>query len=215
MTSQTPITVALVEDNRELRNQLAEALRAYPDIRCVAVCANGEAALSEIPAAAPQVVFMDINLPGMGGVECTRELVQICPGVLVVMLTVYDNAEAIFASLESGACGYLHKPVRGRELVDAARDVVAGGSPMSAKIARMVVHAFQKPASRDIVSPTHADLTAKEKAVMQWLQEGFLYKEIAERMGISVHTVHFHLRHIYEKLQVRSRSQAVAKYTKK
>lgn len=215
MTPQLPITVALVEDNRELRNQLADALLAYPDIRCVAVCANGEAALAELPGVSPQVVFMDINLPGMGGVECTRQLVQACPGVLVVMLTVYDNAEAIFASLESGACGYLHKPVRGRELVDAARDVMAGGSPMSAKIARMVVHAFQKPAPRDVVPPTHADLTAKEKAVMQLLQEGFLYKEIAERMGISAHTVHFHLRHIYEKLQVRSRSQAVAKYTKK
>ena len=215
MTAQLPITVALVEDNRELRNQLADTLRAYPDIRCVAVCANGEAALAELPAVAPQVVFMDINLPGMGGVDCTRQLVQACPGVLVVMLTVYDNAEAIFASLESGACGYLHKPVRGRELVDAARDVVAGGSPMSAKIARMVVHAFQKPAPRDVIPPAHADLTAKEKSVMQLLQEGFLYKEIAERMGISAHTVHFHLRHIYEKLQVRSRSQAVAKYTKK
>lgn len=215
MTPHPPITVALVEDNRELRNQLAEALQSYSGIRCVAACANGEAALAELPALAPRVVFMDINLPGMGGVECTRQLVQTCPGVLVVMLTVYDNAEAIFASLESGACGYLHKPVRGRELVDAARDVVAGGSPMSAKIARMVVHAFQKPAPIDTLPPGHADLTAKEKAVMQLLQEGFLYKEIAEQMGISPHTVHFHLRHIYVKLQVRSRAQAVAKYTKK
>ena len=101
----------------------------------------------------------------------------------------------------------------GADLV--ARDVVAGGSPMSAKIARMVVHAFQKPAPRDVVPPACADLTAKEKAVMQLLQEGFLYKEIGERTGISSHTVHFHIRQTYEKLHVRSRSQAVAKYTKK
>jgi DNA-binding NarL/FixJ family response regulator len=157
---------------------------------------------------------MDINLPGMSGMECVRHLVERVPGVLVVMLTVYDNTEAIFNSLKSGACGYLRKPVRGRELIAAIREVAAGGSPMSASIARMVVQAFSKPAPLPSDTQTMVSLTDREKAVLDLVLEGFPYKLIADQLDLSVYTVNFHIRNIYSKLQVHSRSEAVAKLRK-
>lgn len=214
-SNQSPdqeITVALVEDQAGLRESLRDVIDGSENLRCVAACANAEQALKELPELNPQVVFMDINLPGMDGVACVRELVTQCPEVLVIMLTAYDNTEAIFGSLEAGACGYFHKPIRRKELADAARSVVDGGSPMSAKIARMVVQTFKKPAPPE--QPPHADfdLTAREQEILDLLVQGFLYKEIADRLDVSGHTVHFHIRNIYKKLQVRSRAQAVAIY---
>ena len=209
------ITVSIVEDDPLTRDSLAELLSLAKGIEVLATYADAESAVKAVPANAPDVLLVDINLPGKSGIECVAALKAALPAMQVLMLTTYDNSDAIFDSLRAGAGGYMLKRTRGSELIAAIKEVQEGGSPMSAKIARMVVHAFQKPAPRDVIPPAHADLTAKEKAVMQLLQEGFLYKEIAERMGISAHTVHFHLRHIYEKLQVRSRSQAVAKYTKK
>ena len=213
-TSADPIRVALVEDQGGLRDSLKKALTGVPGITCVAACANAEQALEELPALQPQVVLMDINLPGMSGVECVRHLVELIPGVLVVMLTVYDNTEAIFTSLKSGACGYLHKPVRGRELVAAIREVAAGGSPMSARIARMVVQTFSKPAPAPARSHPEVILTEREQAVLDLVLEGFLYKQIADQLDLSVYTVNFHIRNIYGKLQVHSRSEAVAKLRK-
>lgn len=211
--STEPIRVALVEDQGGLRDALHEILATTEGIACVAACANAEQALAELPALAPRVVFMDINLPGMDGVSCVRELSKQLPDALFVMLTVYDNTDAVFSSLEAGACGYLQKPVKADELVAAARDVTAGGSPMSAKIARLVVQAFKKPAPAEGPKPAEYELTAREQEVLDLLVKGFLYKEIADRMSVSGHTVHFHIRHIYRKLQVRSRAQAVAKVT--
>lgn len=208
--ASNPIRVALVEDQGGLRESLRKALAGEPDITCVAACGNAEQALEELPAVQPQVVLMDINLPGMSGVECVRHLVDRIPGVLVVMLTVYDNAEAIFDSLKASACGYLHKPVRGRDLVAAIREVAAGGSPMSAKIARMVVQAFSAPAAASPTRP-HVALTDREQAVLDLIVEGFPYKEIAHRLGLSVYTVNFHIRNIYGKLHVHSRAEAMAK----
>lgn len=208
------ITVALVEDQAGLRDSLREVLENSEGLRCVGAFANAEQALAELPALNPRVVYMDINLPGMDGVSCVHELVKLLPDVLVVMLTMYDNTDAIFSSLEAGACGYLHKPIRGRELVEASHDVVAGGSPMSAKIARMVVQKFQKPAPVASTEPPDYELTDREQEVLDLLVEGHLYKEIAAQLQISAHTVHFHIRHIYSKLQVRSRGQAVAKVMK-
>ena len=212
--SNDPIRVALVEDQGGLRESLKKALTGVPGIICVAACANAEQALEELPALQPQVVLMDINLPGMSGVECVRHLVERIPGVLVVMLTVYDNTEAIFNSLKSGACGYLRKPVRGRELIAAIRDVAAGGSPMSATIARMVVQTFSAQAPRPAPAEPEASLTDREQAVLQLVLEGFPYKQIADRLELSVYTVNFHIRNIYGKLQVHSRSEAVAKLRK-
>lgn len=209
-----PIRVALVEDQGGLRESLTKALTGVPGITCVASCANAEQAIEELPSAQPHVVLMDINLPGMSGVECVRHLVERIPGVLVVMLTVFDNTEAIFNSLKSGACGYLHKPVRGRELVAAIREVVAGGSPMSARIARMVVQTFSNPTPPPAIARPDISLTEREQAVLDLVLEGYPYKQIADRLDLSVYTVNFHIRNIYGKLQVHSRSEAVAKLRK-
>ncbi len=209
-----PIRVALVEDQGGLRESLGKALTGVQGITCVAMCANAEQAIKELPALRPNVVLMDINLPGMSGVECVRHLTELIPGVLVVMLTVFDNTEAIFNSLKSGACGYLHKPVRGRELVAAIREVAAGGSPMSARIARMVVQTFSSPAPAPVLAQSEVSLTEREQAVLDLVLEGFLYKQIADRLDLSVYTVNFHIRNIYGKLQVHSRSEAVAKLRK-
>lgn len=211
--STEPIRVALVEDQGGLRDSLHEILSTTEGIHCVAACANAEQALADLPALEPRVVFMDINLPGMDGVSCVRDLSKLLPHALFVMLTVYDNTDAVFSSLEAGACGYLQKPVRASELIAAAHDVVAGGSPMSAKIARLVVQAFKKPAPAEAPKATEFELTTREQEVLDLLVKGFLYKEIADQLSVSGHTVHFHIRHIYQKLQVRSRAQAVARVT--
>jgi DNA-binding NarL/FixJ family response regulator len=213
--SDPPIRVALVEDQGGLRDSLREILDGSEGITCVAACANAEQALAELPAIRPQVVFMDINLPGMDGVSCVRELAGMLPATLFVMLTVYDNTDAVFSSLEAGACGYLQKPVKAVDLIAAAREVVAGGSPMSAKIARLVVQTFKKPAPEPAPADVQSELTSREREILNLLCEGFLYKEIADQLGVSGHTVHFHIRHIYSKLQVRSRTQAVAKVMKR
>ena len=213
-TPAAPIRVALVEDQGGLRESLQKALTGVPGITCVASCANAEQAIEELPRVQPHVVLMDINLPGMSGVECVRHIVQAVPGVLVVMLTVFDNTEAIFNSLKSGACGYLHKPVRGRELVAAIREVAAGGSPMSARIARMVVQTFSSPTPSPAAAQTELSLTDREQAVLDLILEGFPYKQIADRLDLSVYTVNFHIRNIYRKLQVHSRAEAVAKLRK-
>lgn len=210
-TKDQEIAVALVEDQGGLRDSLEEVLDGSAGLRCVGAFASAELALEHMPAIKPQVVFMDINLPGMDGVACVRELLLQMPEVLVVMLTMYDNTDAIFNSLEAGAIGYLHKPVRGRELVDAVHEVVAGGSPMSARIARLVVQQFRKSEQAPTSQAEDYHLTAREKEVLDLLVEGYLYKEIADQLEISGHTVHFHIRHIYSKLQVKSRAQAVAK----
>lgn len=215
LPSTAPIRVALVEDQSELLDSLREILEGCEGITCVAACVNAEQALSELLSIKPQVVFMDINLPSMDGVSCVRELSALLPETLFVMLTIYDNTEAVFSSLEAGACGYLQKPVRADDLISAIRDVVAGGSPMSAKIARLVTQAFKKPVPEKTTRNDLVDLTAREQQILNLLVEGFLYKEIAEKLQISEHTVHFHIRHIYQKLQVRSRSQAVAKVMKR
>ena len=212
--STDPIRVAVVEDQGGLRESLKKALTDVPGISFLTACANAEQALEELPALRPQVVLMDINLPGMSGVDCVRYLVERVPGVLVVMLTVYDNTEAIFNSLKSGACGYLRKPVRGRELIAAIREVAAGGSPMSARIARMVVQTFSSPAPLPAATQPMVSLTDREQAVLDLVLEGFPYKQIADQLDLSVYTVNFHIRNIYGKLQVHSRSEAVAKFRK-
>jgi len=213
--SSSKIRIALVEDQTSLRESLQEAFSHSTIVHCVAACANGEQALARLPVAAPQVVFMDVNLPGMDGVSCVRALTKLLPEALFVMLTVYDNTEAVFNSLQAGACGYLQKPVKARDLAAAAREVVAGGSPMSAKIARLVVQAFRKPAAMKTPCKVESELTSREHEVLDLLTAGFLYKQIGDSLQVSDHTVHFHIRNIYRKLQVRSRAQAVAKVMKR
>lgn len=208
---RTPITVALVEDETALRGSLETILARTPGVRCVGSFATAEDALDGIPECGPQVVFMDVQLPGMDGVGCVRRLSEHLPKTQFVMLTVHDNPDAIFNSLAAGASGYLLKPVRAAELIAAVKDVIAGGAPMTSNIARKVVQTFKAP-----VPPSEnlavVALTPKETQVLDYLAKGYLYKEIAEVLGISYGTVHTHIEHIYQKLHVRSRSQAIAKY---
>ena len=206
------ITISIVEDNDQVRGTLARVISRAPGFACLGQHATAEAALAAIPNEKPEVVLMDINLPGMNGVECVRRLKQLLPQIQVVMLTVYEDTDSIFNALAAGASGYLLKRTKSAELLEAIRDVVKGGSPMTAHIARKVVLSFQRsPAS---AAPT-ADLSPREKEVLDCLAQGFLYKEIAEKLGISYETVHTYIRRIYEKLQVRTRTEAVAKFLRR
>ena len=207
-----PITISLVEDNHQLRGTLARLLDCAEGFRCVSQYSNAEDALVGLPKDKPDVVLMDINLPGMNGVECVRKLKQIAPEIAAVMLTAYEDTENIFNALAAGATGYLLKRAPRAELLDAIREVRRGGSPMTTHIARKVVQSFQKASP---AAQTGEALSTREQEVLDHLSQGFLYKEIAEKMGISYETVHTYIRRIYEKLQVRTRTEAVAKFLRR
>jgi DNA-binding NarL/FixJ family response regulator len=204
------ITVSIVEDDAPARGMLADWIQRASGFRCAGRYGSAEAALAALPAENPAVVLMDINLPGMSGIDCVRQLKPLLPKTQFVMLTVYEDADHIFNALAVGASGYLLKRVSRGELLEALRDVHAGGSPMSSNIARKVVQSFLRPA---LQSSEAVDLSPREREVLELLARGYLYKEIAESLQISVPTVNTYIRRIYEKLHVRSRSQAVAKFT--
>lgn len=201
------INVSIVEDDVKVRGSLARIVDSTDDLACVSQHPDAENALKEIPIIRPDVVLMDINLPNLNGVECVRKLKELLPAVQVVMLTVYENTNIIFNALSSGASGYLLKQSTPEQIIEAIRDVQAGGSPMTSHIARKVVASFQK-----ITSPTndYEKLSLREQQVIDWLAKGHTYQEIADALTISYATVHTHIRHIYEKLHVRSRTEAVS-----
>lgn len=207
-----PITVSIVEDNDQLRGTLARIISRAEGFRCLSQYANAEAALEALPKDRPEVVLMDINLPGMNGVECVRRLKQVAPAILPVMLTVYEDTDNIFNALAAGAAGYLLKRTKSAELLEAIREVRRGGSPMTTHIARKVTQSFQKAGPS--AQPTE-NLSEREQEVLDCLSHGFLYKEIADKLGISYETVHTYIRRIYEKLQVRTRTEAVAKFLRR
>ena len=203
------IRVSIVEDSIGTRESLAELLGHTPNVRCVGAHPHGEDALLRIPVETPDVVLMDINLPGMNGIECVARLKQQMPGTQVLMLTTYEENDLIFDSLRRGASGYLLKNMPPAELVRAIEEVHGGGSPMSPQIARKVVAHFQqikKPQS------DMEQLTKREEEILSLLAKGYFYKEIADKMGVTIHTVKAHSHHVYEKLHVQSRSEAVSKY---
>jgi len=204
------IKVSIVEDNEQLRTTLAKMISRSEGFECLGQHPSAEAGLEAIPKEKPDVVLMDINLPGMNGVECVRKLKQILPNTQVVMLTAYEDTENIFNSLAAGAAGYLLKRSKSQEILDAVRDVLNGGSPMSTHIARKVVQSFQ---SRPAAAPAEpeAELSPREQEVLNLLSQGFMYKEISDKLGISFETVRTYIRRIYEKLHVRTRTEAVAK----
>lgn len=204
------IAVSIVEDNPQVRSSLARLIDGTPGFRCVSRHGSAEDALVEIPKIKPDVTLMDINLPGLNGVECVRRLKPQLPGTQIIMLTVYQNTEHIFNALTAGATGYMLKQTPPAELLTAIKEVFAGGSPMSSHIARKIVQSFQQPAPSS--AATGASLSPREAEVLDLLAKGFLYKEIADQMKVSYATVHTHIRHIYEKLHVRSRTEAVAKH---
>lgn len=205
-----PITISIVEDDAPGLEILAAIVDQAPGFRCVSRHGDAESALQELPAVKPAVVLMDIHLPGQNGVECVRQLKPQMPATQFLMLTVYEDTNHIFQALAAGATGYLIKNTSAKELIAAIREVHAGGSPMASNIARKVVQSFMPPPA----SPEEQTLTARERQVLDLLAEGQLYKEIADALQISVPTVCTHIRNIYEKLHVQSRSQAVARYRK-
>ena len=183
---------------------------------CVSDYGNAEDALKDLPNVKPEVVLMDINLPGMNGVECVRQLKQLLPTVQVMMLTVYEDTENIFNALAVGASGYMLKRTPQAQLLDAIRDVHRGGSPMTTHIARLVVQSFQKPAAaKPPGGGDLSELSEREQQVLDLLAQGLIYKEIADKLQIGYETVHTYIRRIYEKLQVRTRTEAVAKFLKR
>lgn len=206
------IRVAIVEDDQRIRDSLKVLLDGSHAFRCIAVYADAESALENLPRVEPDVVLMDINLPAMSGIECVRLLKHTIPDILIIMLTVYEDAQKIFQSLQAGAVGYLIKSTTPNEILHAIEEVYAGGSPMSAQIARKVVQSFYT--ARADYGET-VKLSDREREILDLLATGYLYKEIADRLSISRETVHNHLRRIYEKLHVRSRTEAVVKYLKK
>lgn len=210
--SNTDIRVAIVEDLPEIRKGLCALVGGSPGFKCVGEFGDGVEALKGIPTLSPDVVLMDIDMPKMNGIECVRRLKEELPDIQVMMLTVFEDDEKIFQSILAGATGYLLKKSPPAKLLEAIQELQNGGSPMSGQIARKVVGAFQQMGE----SKKDADnLTAREKEILSYLAKGFLYKEIAEALFISVDTVRTHLHRIYEKLQVRSRSEAILKYLNK
>ena len=204
-----PIKVAIVDDDDGIRTSLATLIRRAPALRLVGDYADAEAALKEIPHRTPDVVLMDINLPGLNGVECVRQLKTSLPAVQFLMLTVYEDSESLFNSLKAGASGYLLNRTASARLLDAIHDVYDGGSPMTPQLARRVVQYFSRPGEGE--SPV-ARLTPGERDFLDRLAKGYAYKEIADRMSISIDTVRSYVRTVYEKLHVHSRTEAVVKY---
>ena len=207
-----PVTVSIVEDSDKVRETLVRVLNRADGFSCVSHYANAEDALKDLPRIKPDVVLMDINLPSMNGVECVRQLKKIAPEIQVMMLTVYEDTENIFNALTAGANGYMLKRTSSKELLEAIQEVHRGGSPMTMHIARKVVQSFQQTAAT--AQPTE-HLSPREQEVLDSLSQGLLYKEISEKLGISYETVHTYIRRIYEKLQVRTRTEAVAKFLRR
>ncbi len=202
------ITISIVEDQPEMRESLVEWLGHAPGLRCVGAHANATKALRDIPVENPDVVLMDINMPGMNGIECVSRLKERMPRTHILMLTTYDESDLIFDSLRAGANGYLLKNMPHEELVKAVEQVHAGGAPMSLKIARKVIDFFHqnKKASAEL-----EQLTAREHEILRLLAKGYLYKEIADHLTISLSTVRSHITAVYEKLHVHSRTEAAMK----
>ncbi|WP_038168959.1 response regulator transcription factor [Verrucomicrobium sp. BvORR106] len=204
-----PTRVALVEDDRATREGFRKILEHDPEMVCVGAHPSAEEALREIPRSLPDVVLMDINLPGRNGIECTALLKRAHPALLIVMLTTYDDSQQIFDSLRAGASGYLLKRSAPVEMIPAIHEVQRGGAPMSMQIARMVVsHFHQIPHPSSEVET----LTRREQEILALLSKGLPYKQIAHQLGISSSTVHGHLHSIYGKLHVQSRTEAVVKF---
>jgi DNA-binding NarL/FixJ family response regulator len=203
------IKVAIVEDDDWIRENLAGQIDLAPGYCCVSRYRTGEEALAGLPNEAPDVVLMDINLPGLSGIECVRRLKALRPSLTILMLTVYEESDQIFDSLRAGASGYLLKRSAEKELLEAIAQVHQGGSPMSSLVARKVVRFFNHLGA---AAPELQRLSPREKEILELLSRGAAYKEMGDRLALSIHTVRMHIRGIYGKLQVHSRGEAVSKY---
>ena len=203
------INVAIVEDDKHLRENWVSRLNADERLRCVAACGSAEEAQRKLPDCRPDVVLMDINLPGMSGIRCTALLKQLLPKTYIIMMTVYSNNESLFEALKAGANGYLLKSNSSEAVIRSIIEVMEGGVPMTGQIARRVIEAFRAPQPHEM---GESQLSTREKEILQHLAQGYSNKEIAAKLEISVSTVRTHIEHIYEKLRVHCRTQAAAKY---
>lgn len=208
---QKEIKIMIVEDQEDVREGLRILINGSDGYRCIAACRTAEDALEKIHNETPDVVLMDIHLPGMQGTECVVHIKNLMPAVQVMMLTVFENSDEIFRSLEAGATGYLLKKTPPAKLLESIHDLVNGGSPMSCEIARKVVQAFHHSTQTRFAD---ANLTAREEEILTYLAKGFLYKEIASALFINIETVRSHIHKIYHKLHVRTRSELLLKYLK-
>ncbi len=200
-------TVAIIEDNNTMRKMLTELIDSAPGYRCVCACSSSKEAQIEIPKHHPDVALMDIHLPDESGITCTARLTEKLPGLQVIMVTVYKDIDLIFQALKAGACGYILKRFRPREILQAIAEVRAGGAPMTPEIARMVVQSFRAPSA-----VPDAGLTSREAEILELLTEGLSNKEIAQKTSIAAGTVRNHLANIFKKLHVRCRTEAAAKF---
>ncbi len=203
------IKVAVVEDHKPTREALARIINLSSDCQCICACPTAEEALRALPGHRPAVVLMDIQLPKMSGIECVAKLKELLPAAEVIMVTVYEDPDNIFRALRSGASGYVLKRATPEAILGAIREVHCGGVPMSVEIARKVIAYFQDPALA--VNGTE-NLTPREVEILKLMAQGFLNKEIAERLGVSLDAVLWHLKHIYQKLHVHSRCEAILKF---
>jgi len=203
------VKVVLVEDKQEVRESWTTLINSMPGLSCVQSCVSGEIALRVIPALKPDVVLMDIFLPRMSGIDCAAELKALMPKTPILMLTAVEDHELVFMALRAGADGYLLKHTKPDDLQAAISDVLAGGAPMTSEIARCVVQSFRAAKPRPNLD---VQLSAREEEVLMLLSKGYANKEIAGHLGISAQTVGSHIKHIYEKMHVRSRAAAVARY---
>lgn len=205
------LTVAVVEDDARIRLSLVEILQRTSECQCVGDYGTGEDAVAGLIARPARIVVMDINLPGISGVETVRRLAEVLPDTQFIMLTVAKDTTNIFNALAAGAAGYLLKPVRAQQLLAAINDVDQGGAPMTSSIARQVVATFQRKPAK----PSDVTLSEREYQVLKLLAEGWLYKQAAAELGMSINTFCEHIRRIYRKLNVHSRQDAVAHYQKR
>ncbi|HWQ90812.1 MAG TPA: response regulator transcription factor [Clostridia bacterium] len=203
------LTVSIVDDDAGLRDSMSQFLGTAKGFHCLNVYASAREALAGIPKETPDVVLMDINMAGVDGIECTRQLKLLAPNVHILMLTVYEDTDKIFNALAAGASGYLLKRMAPSKLLEAIRDVHSGGSPMSGPIARKVVQFFQRESP---VRKQEEELSARERQVLQFLAQGYAYKQIGEELGVSMDTTRTYIRRIYDKLHVHSRTEAVVRF---
>jgi DNA-binding NarL/FixJ family response regulator len=204
------ISVSIIEDDHKTRQALVKLLRTNPALRCLHAYSRAEEALPVLADEAPDVLLVDINLPGMSGIECVTRLKTQMPELKVLMLTTYEDSFLIFNSLRAGASGYILKNRPPDELMEAIKQVYEGGAPMSMRVARKVIAYFRHIPE---LVPEEAQLSEREESVLELLAQGCLYKEIADHLGISLNTVRTYLKRIYQKLQVKSRTEAVAKFS--
>lgn len=203
--------VAIVEDNKTTREGLEKIINLSSRFRCICTCTTAEDALRVLPQQKPDIVLMDIQLPGMSGIECVAQLKKLLPSTQVIMVTVYEDPDRIFRALRAGASGYLLKRSAPEHVIDAIREVQQGGAPMSGEIARKVVAYFR---NQDAANSEVEKLSVREREVLELVVHGFSNKEIADRLGVTLDAIRWHLKHVYQKLSVHSRTDAVLKYSR-